>query len=294
MEGLDEEDNFLGFTVVTALGQLASTHPQQYLGAFHEMLFERVMDMVKPTNMPVDRRLATFMIDDVLEHGGQAAAPYYETTMPALLQGVLDGDASVRARYPSRPAGSAQGDACSVPTHTHAPDPPSSGLRRWPGRAEWRRRVCALRRPGCAAHCGRRTAALCADGGAGERHRQRHHGAGQDRAAPQPARRHCVRGPAREGISAGGPWHPTLSSSHASPSLHRPLVGSILSYLPLRVDTTEGETVMNDIAASIEGRNQTFVGASGEHLPQVRRCPHSPPHPPPLPPTPTRRCRAPR
>lgn len=96
MEGLDEEDNYLGFAVVTALGQLASTHPQQYLRAFHDLLFERAMDMARPANMPVDRRFATFMIDDVIEHGGQAAAPYYEATVPVLLQGVLDGEASVR------------------------------------------------------------------------------------------------------------------------------------------------------------------------------------------------------
>lgn len=65
-----------------------------------------------------------------------------------------------------------------------------------------------------------------------------------------------------------------LPRSPPRPSLHSPLVGSILSYLPLRMDTTESETVMNDIAASIEARNQTFVGANGEHLPEVR--PHTP------------------
>lgn len=98
MEELDDNDNDRAFAVVTALGQVAMTHPALYLVAFRDLLFEHALELARPENMPRDRTLAIFMIDDLIEHCAAGAVPFYNLVMPFLLQGALDGEAGVRAR----------------------------------------------------------------------------------------------------------------------------------------------------------------------------------------------------
>ncbi|KAF0734185.1 hypothetical protein Ae201684P_003140 [Aphanomyces euteiches] len=95
IEELDEEENEedldndateaqLQFILADCLGSLAQTHPQRFFPVFQETLLDKVLEMVQPHCLPEDRKLAVYLVDDVLEHC-EPSRSHLDTFVPILL-----------------------------------------------------------------------------------------------------------------------------------------------------------------------------------------------------------------
>jgi hypothetical protein len=73
MEDEDHEDQQTCFFVTESLGDCIRTHGQAYLPAYAANLADVVQSSVDPVCIPLDRQLGIFVMDDLLEHCGDAA-----------------------------------------------------------------------------------------------------------------------------------------------------------------------------------------------------------------------------
>ncbi|OQR85799.1 importin-like protein [Achlya hypogyna] len=96
IEELDEEENEedldndateaqLQFILADCIGSLAKTHQHVFYPVFQETLLDKVLEMVQPHCLPEDRKLAVYLVDDILEHTGAAAAGHLDTFVPLLV-----------------------------------------------------------------------------------------------------------------------------------------------------------------------------------------------------------------
>lgn len=102
----DREDEGIMFGAIDGLGALAKTHGPAFLPSYTELVAGRVRDMAHPACVPVDRQHAAFLICDVLEFiGGAAACPptsespsghYASEYLPVLIAGTRDTHEGVR------------------------------------------------------------------------------------------------------------------------------------------------------------------------------------------------------
>ncbi|KAF0682837.1 Aste57867_25060 [Aphanomyces stellatus] len=80
----DATEAQLQFILADCLGNLAETHKTRFFPVFQETLMDKVLEMVQPHCLPEDRKLAVYLVDDVLEHCEPALA-HLDTFVPLLL-----------------------------------------------------------------------------------------------------------------------------------------------------------------------------------------------------------------
>ncbi|OQR84168.1 importin-like protein [Achlya hypogyna] len=107
VEELDEEENEedldndateaqLQFILADCIGSLAKTHQHVFFPVFQETLLDKVLEMVHSHCLPEDRKLAVYLVDDILEHTGATAASHLDTFVPLLVDCVGSDDAPLR------------------------------------------------------------------------------------------------------------------------------------------------------------------------------------------------------
>ncbi|RHY18459.1 hypothetical protein DYB37_005114 [Aphanomyces astaci] len=80
----DATEAQLQFILADCLGNLAETHPSRFFPVFQDTLLDKVLEMVQPHCLPEDRKLAVYLVDDVLEHC-EPARDHLGTFVPLLL-----------------------------------------------------------------------------------------------------------------------------------------------------------------------------------------------------------------
>ncbi|OQR88368.1 importin, partial [Thraustotheca clavata] len=107
IEEFDEEENEedmdndateaqLQFILADCIGSLAKTHQQVFFPVFQETLMDKVLEMVQPHCLPEDRKLAVYLVDDILEHTGPAAIAHLDIFVPMLVDCVSSEYAPLR------------------------------------------------------------------------------------------------------------------------------------------------------------------------------------------------------
>jgi hypothetical protein len=74
----------LQFVLAECIGTLAKTHGTAFFPVFMTLLWEKVAALAAPGCLVEDRRLALFVVDDVLEHCGAAAMRRLDVFLPVL------------------------------------------------------------------------------------------------------------------------------------------------------------------------------------------------------------------
>lgn len=92
-EGDDDEDSEndenleqeLQFVMGDTLGSLAKSHGEQFFPVFQAMLWEKVRELAAEHCLPEDRKLALYILDDVLEYCGEPAMRELDVFLPLLM-----------------------------------------------------------------------------------------------------------------------------------------------------------------------------------------------------------------
>ncbi|GMF13581.1 unnamed protein product [Phytophthora lilii] len=74
----------LQFVLAECIGTLAKTHGAAFFPVFMTLLWDKVAALAAPGCLVEDRRLALFVVDDVLEHCGQSAMRRLDVFLPVL------------------------------------------------------------------------------------------------------------------------------------------------------------------------------------------------------------------
>uniref|UniRef100_M4C1X8 IPO4/5-like TPR repeats domain-containing protein n=1 Tax=Hyaloperonospora arabidopsidis (strain Emoy2) TaxID=559515 RepID=M4C1X8_HYAAE len=74
----------LQFVLAEGIGTLAKTHGAGFFPVFMSLLWEKVAALAAPGCLVEDRRLALFVVDDVLEHCGGSAMRHLDVFLPVL------------------------------------------------------------------------------------------------------------------------------------------------------------------------------------------------------------------
>ena len=95
MRAAEEEE--LHFMISEMFGELMKTHGEGFLRIFGPNLMSWVVDLSHPNRLPSDRKIAVFIIDDMLEHLGASIDQATATKFADILcANALDGDFSLR------------------------------------------------------------------------------------------------------------------------------------------------------------------------------------------------------
>ena len=70
----DQENYDLHFNVSDCVGTLLKANIRAFIPTFQGVLLPRLTEMLHPQRVPMDRNLAVWIFDDLLEHGGAIAA----------------------------------------------------------------------------------------------------------------------------------------------------------------------------------------------------------------------------
>ncbi|KDO27506.1 hypothetical protein SPRG_20302, partial [Saprolegnia parasitica CBS 223.65] len=81
----DATEAQLQFILADCIGSLAKTHTHVFFPVFQETLLDKVLEMVQPHCLPEDRKLAVYLVDDILEHTGPSAVAHLDTFVPMLV-----------------------------------------------------------------------------------------------------------------------------------------------------------------------------------------------------------------
>ena len=94
-DALESEEVFM-FHVSEILGALMKTHTVNYLPSFEAVVMPTILEMAAEHMSPSDRKTSIFVIDDIIDFGGEAAASLYNQLIPILLHHVTDEGAQLR------------------------------------------------------------------------------------------------------------------------------------------------------------------------------------------------------
>ena len=86
----NESEEELQFHIAEAIGSLVKTHKQVYVPVLQQTLVAKLADMSSADMLPSDRKFALFIVDDILEYGGEAYFPLYASLIPLLIQNTND------------------------------------------------------------------------------------------------------------------------------------------------------------------------------------------------------------
>ncbi|KAJ0398097.1 hypothetical protein P43SY_001187 [Pythium insidiosum] len=89
-DGGSESD--VQFLMADCIGHLAKTHGAAFFPVFHALLWDKIVELTQPHCLPEDRKLALYVLDDVLEHCGAPAMRELDTFVPLLLDVLQSSD----------------------------------------------------------------------------------------------------------------------------------------------------------------------------------------------------------
>lgn len=81
-EALEQE---LQFVMGDTLGSLAKSHGEMFFPVFQTALWDKLLELSAPHCLPDDRKLALYILDDVLEYCGAPAMQHLDTFLPLLM-----------------------------------------------------------------------------------------------------------------------------------------------------------------------------------------------------------------
>ncbi|TMW59136.1 hypothetical protein Poli38472_007281 [Pythium oligandrum] len=81
-ENVEQEVQFL---MADCIGHLAKTHGAAFFPVFQGLVWEKIVELSAAHCLPEDRKLALYVLDDVLEHCGPPAMSQMETFVPLLV-----------------------------------------------------------------------------------------------------------------------------------------------------------------------------------------------------------------
>ncbi|DBA01359.1 TPA: hypothetical protein N0F65_001598 [Lagenidium giganteum] len=84
-DDLEQLEQHLQFVMADCMGYLAKTHREQFFPVFEALLWEKISEMTAAHCLPEDRKLALYILDDVLEHCGAPAMAQMDVFLPLLL-----------------------------------------------------------------------------------------------------------------------------------------------------------------------------------------------------------------
>jgi len=93
-EAAEKDDEVIG-QVADVIGACSRNYKANWLPFFNELL-PFVLEMLKTNKQASDRQAALCILDDVVEHCGQATAPLFQHFLPTSIQYISDPDPSVR------------------------------------------------------------------------------------------------------------------------------------------------------------------------------------------------------
>eukprot|EP00808_Paulinella_micropora_P005544 g3035.t1 len=88
-------EDTLNFIVTECMGALVKTHREHFLPTF-DLLLPEILRMLAPASFWGTRKIALYMIVDVIEHIGPGAAKYLPTFVPIMLRGLRDENPETR------------------------------------------------------------------------------------------------------------------------------------------------------------------------------------------------------
>ncbi|GLD97930.1 hypothetical protein PINS_up006627 [Pythium insidiosum] len=80
------------FLMADCIGHLAKTHGAAFFPVFQALLWDKIVELSQPHCLPEDRKLALYVLDDVLEHCGAPAMHELDTFVPLLLEVLQSSD----------------------------------------------------------------------------------------------------------------------------------------------------------------------------------------------------------
>lgn len=85
----EEEDSVeqeLQFILADCVGNLAKTHGESFFPVFHAQLWDKIIELAGPHCLPEDRKLALYILDDVLDYCGAPAMQRLNEFLPLLME----------------------------------------------------------------------------------------------------------------------------------------------------------------------------------------------------------------
>ncbi|TYZ66019.1 hypothetical protein PybrP1_011751 [[Pythium] brassicae (nom. inval.)] len=84
-EGSESLEQELQFVMGDTLGSLAKSHGEAFFPVFQAILWEKIVELAAEHCLAEDRKLALYILDDVLEHCGEPAMQHLDAFLPLLL-----------------------------------------------------------------------------------------------------------------------------------------------------------------------------------------------------------------